>query len=143
MKDPEKLKQCMKELALAAIRLLNEKYQKQQHKYLIQARKYIEENYMNPDLSLNLLAEQCKTTTSYLSRLFKESFGINFIEYLNQLRIQKAKSLLDTSKYSVKEAALLTGFNSQQNFIRVFKKYEGITPGQYKASATHQQESRK
>ena len=43
----------------------------------------------------------------------------------------------------VKEAALLTGFNSQQNFIRVFKKYEGITPGQYKASATHQQESRK
>lgn len=116
-----------------AIHLLSEKYQKQQHKYLIRAKQYIEEHYNNPDLSLNLLAEQCKTTTSYLSRLFKDSFGINFVDYLNQYRIQKAKELLLQGSRPIKEIASLTGFNSQQNFIRVFKKHAGVTPGQFKS----------
>lgn len=117
-----------------AIHLLSEKYQKQQHKYLIRAKHYIEENYNNPDLSLNLLAEQCKTTTSYLSRLFKDSFGINFVDYLNQYRIHEAKKLLLQGNRAVKEIAYATGFNSQQNFIRVFKKHTGITPGQFKTN---------
>lgn len=117
----------------AAVNLLSEKYLKQQHKYLIRAKRYIEENYADPNLSLNLLAEQCKTTTSYLSRLFKESFGINFVDYLNQYRIEKAKELLMTTSKPVKEIASTSGFNSQQNFIRVFKKHAGMTPGQYKS----------
>lgn len=117
----------------ACVSLLGEKYQKQQHKYLIRARHYIEKNFTDPDLSLNLLADQCRTTTSYLSRLFKESFGINFVDYLNQYRIEKAKELLLTTDKPVKEISMTTGFNSQQNFIRVFKKHTGMTPGQFKS----------
>ena len=117
----------------AAIKLLSEKYQKQQHKYLLNAKRYIEEHYSDPDLSLHLLAEQCNTTTSYLSRLFKDSFGINFVDYLNAQRIECAKGLLDMTPKTVSEIASATGFNSQQNFIRVFKKHVGLTPGQYRS----------
>lgn len=129
--EEDELLLYMEHFCDGAIHLWAEKVQKQQHKYLVKARQYIENNFRNPDLSLNLLAEQCNTTTSYLSRLFKDSFGINFIDYLNQYRIEKAKELLE-SEQSVKEVAITTGFNSQQNFIRVFKKYTGVTPGRYK-----------
>ena len=128
---------CMQEFMVpfctAAVNLLSEKYLKQQHKYLIRAKRCIEENYADPNLSLSLLADQCKTTTSYLSRLFKESFGINFVDYLNQYRIEKAKELLLSTGKPIKEVASTTGFNSQQNFIRVFKKHTGTTPGQFKS----------
>jgi two-component system response regulator YesN len=132
MQDISDAKDYIVSFCTDAIHLLSEKYQKQQHKYLIRAKHYIEENYNNPDLSLNLLAEQCKTTTSYLSRLFKDSFGINFVDYLNQYRIHEAKELLLQGTRPVKEIASVTGFNSQQNFIRVFKKHTGVTPGQFK-----------
>lgn len=135
MDDPARMQEYMVPFCTAAIHLLAEKYQKQQHKYLVRAKRYIETNYADPDLSLNLLAEQCKTTTSYLSRLFKESFGINFVDYLNQYRIEKAKDLLLTTNKPVKDIALTTGFNSQQNFIRVFKKHTGMTPGQFKSES--------
>lgn len=134
MEDPSRMQEYMVSFCAAAVRLLAEKYQKQQHKYLVRTKHCIEENYTNPDLSLNLLAEQCKTTTSYLSRLFKESFGINFVDYLNQYRIEKAKELLLTTNKPIKDIAITTGFNSQQNFIRVFKKHVGMTPGQFKSS---------
>lgn len=131
--NPSCMQEYMVPFCTAAVNLLSVKYLKQQHKYLIRAKHCIEENYADPNLSLNLLADQCNTTTSYLSRLFKESFGINFVDYLNQYRIEQAKELLLTTGKPVKEIASTTGFNSQQNFIRVFKKYAGITPGQFKS----------
>lgn len=133
VEDSSCMQEYMVRFCTAAVNLLSEKYRKQQHKYLIRAKHCIEESYADPNLSLNLLADQCKTTTSYLSRLFKDSFGINFVDYLNQYRIEKAKELLMTTSKPVKEVALTTGFNSQQNFIRVFKKHAGVTPGQFKA----------
>ncbi|MDR7810545.1 MAG: AraC family transcriptional regulator [Lacrimispora sp.] len=130
---PESVKEYMERFCIAAIHLLFSKYQKQQHKYLIKAKRFIEEHYTDPDLSLNLLAEECGTTTSYLSKLFKESFGINFVEYLNRHRIDQAKELLDVGMDTIGEIASATGFNSQQNFNRVFKKHMGKTPGQYRS----------
>ncbi|WP_312427340.1 helix-turn-helix domain-containing protein [Lacrimispora sp.] len=131
---PESVKKYMERFCIAAIQLLLNKYQKQQHKYLIKVKRLIEEHYIDPDLSLNLLAEECGTTTSYLSKLFKESFGINFVEYLNHHRIDQAAILLDSGTDTIGEIAIATGFNSQQNFIRVFKKQKGKTPGQYRSA---------
>jgi len=130
---PKLVKKYMERFCIAAIQLLLNKYQKQQHKYLIKVKRLIEEHYIDPDLSLNLLAEECGTTTSYLSKLFKESFGINFVEYLNHHRIDQATILLDSGTDTIGEIAIATGFNSQQNFIRVFKKQKGKTPGQYRS----------
>lgn len=133
MASADSIREYMERFCITANRLLTDKYEKQQHKYLIKAKQYIDEHYSNPDLSLHLLAEQCGTTASYLSKLFKESFGINFIDSLNRRRIEQAKVLLDTTAKTIGVIAAETGFNSQQNFIRVFKKHAGVTPGQYRS----------
>jgi len=117
---------CEQVLALAA-----DYYKKQQHKYIIAAKKYIEKNYSDPSLSLSSVADYVNTNTSYLSKLFKNNLDVNFNDYLNSYRIEKAKALLDSSNMTLKEVATATGFNSQQNFIRVFKKFQGVTPGRY------------
>jgi AraC-like DNA-binding protein len=114
-----------------AITLATEYYKKQQHKYIIAAKKYIESYYSNPNLSLSEVADYVNTNTSYLSKLFKSNLNVNFNDYLNAYRVEKAKAFFDTTDMTMKEVATATGFNSQQNFIRVFKKFEGITPGRY------------
>lgn len=68
----------------------------------------------------------------YLSSFFKEQTGENLSDYINRVRLSKAKLLLKGSNMTVNEAALKTGYNNCNTFIRVFKKYEGITPGKYK-----------
>ena len=58
--------------------------------------------------------------------------GGGFTDYLNQYRIAKAKPLLEKNELTISEVGEQVGFNSAQSFIRVFKKYEGETPGQYR-----------
>lgn len=94
---------------------------------------FIQENYKK-DLSLNMIAEMIGFSPSYISWIFKDVSGMNFIDYLNSYRVEKAKDLLKENELSIGEIAETVGFNNANYFIRVFKKYEGITPGQYKKS---------
>ena len=91
---------------------------------------FLEEHYMDHNLNMSALSMQFSLNESTLSRLFRQERDTTFLEYLQSLRVRKAKDLLKTE--SVKETARLTGFWDTQALIRVFKKYEGITPGQYK-----------
>ena len=60
------------------------------------------------------------------------NFGENFKEYLNIYRIKKAKEIIKQNNYvTVKELSAMVGFNNSDTFIRVFKRYEGTSPGQY------------
>jgi len=69
---------------------------------------------------------------SYLSYFFKEQTGENFIDYLNKVRIEKAKELLKDSSMSLSEIASQVGYSNAGYFNRIFKKIVGITPGQYR-----------
>lgn len=129
--DPFQIQQYVETFCEQAIALATEYCKKQQHKYIVAAKKYIESHYSDPNLSLSEVSHYVNTNTSYLSKLFKNNLNVNFNDYLNSYRIEKAKAFLDTTAMTVKEVSTVTGFNSQQNFIRVFKKFEGITPGQY------------
>ncbi|MBO0449289.1 helix-turn-helix transcriptional regulator [Enterococcus sp. MJM12] len=91
---------------------------------------YIDINYKE-DLSLSDLAENFKLTESYLSRLIKEGTGITFKSYLNQLKVNYAKKLLMEKKMKVNEVAESVGVKNVNTFIRMFKQYEGVTPGKY------------
>lgn len=71
-------------------------------------------------------------TPAYMSRLFKERTGYGLLDYINKVRIEKAKVLLNENSYSIQEIALKVGFVNSNTFIRSFKKAEGITPGSYK-----------
>lgn len=102
-------------------------------KKLVPLIEYIEEN-LNSDLSLERLEQKFYINRFYLSRLFKESTGINLHEYILYKRISMSKQLLSEG-YNVTDACQLSGFNDYSNYIRIFKKVVGIPPGQYRRSA--------
>ena len=91
---------------------------------------YIDDN-LESELTLELLQEKFYINRFYLSRLFKESTGINIHEYITYKRISKAKRLLSEG-YSVTDSCMISGFVDYSNFIRIFKKTVGVPPGQYK-----------
>jgi two-component system response regulator YesN len=92
---------------------------------------YINEHYKE-DIYLEKLAEEFNTSDKYLSRLFKESLGTGFHDYLVSLRILNSKSLLLETDYSVTKVGEMVGFNTHSTFFRLFKKHEGINPTQYR-----------
>lgn len=94
--------------------------------------RFIEENYSDSQLAVSVIAEHMGLTSKYLSSVFQEKTGIKLLAYIMQYRISKAKEIFKTQpSVSVGEAAKMVGYESQHTFIRIFKKYEGITPGQY------------
>lgn len=99
----------------------------------------IEEQYSDNNLSLTMIAETLSVNHSHLSRYFKQQTGIGFLEYLQKYRLNAAKKLIrENSDMVFKEVASKTGFYNESALIRVFKKIENMTPGQYKASVTLQ-----
>lgn len=92
----------------------------------------INDNYENQAMGLIVIAEQLNMSTSYISRVFKKQYNIGIAEYMNNMRIEKAKKLILLNTMTVKDIAESVGFSSDINFIRVFKKHENITPGKYK-----------
>ena len=90
-----------------------------------------EERFNDPMLSLSVLAEELSYNSKYLSHVFKEKMGIGYSEYLRETRIKFARSLLDRGLDSVKNVALLSGFNDPLYFSSVFKKTMGMSPLSY------------
>lgn len=117
-----------------AISLAFNHYKKYKHPYIIKASEYIKNHYSDASLSLGEIAERLGTNSTYLSKLFKENLGVNFNDFINSYRIDAAKFLLNNTDKKIEQISNETGFNSQQNFIRVFKKIEGVAPGQYRKS---------
>jgi len=95
------------------------------------AKKYIAENYQN-NISMTSMAELVNLSPVYFSVLFKREVGINFLDYLNQYRLEVSKDLLKQVKYNINEAASLSGFQDSKYFSKLFKKTFGITPTNYR-----------
>lgn len=93
--------------------------------------RYISKNYAN-HITLEETANYVHLNPAYFSTIFKQSCGSSFKEYLNLVRIEESKHLLSNTDYSIVEIATATGFEDQSYFSKVFKKYTGITPRQYR-----------
>ncbi|HHW30623.1 MAG TPA: response regulator [Clostridiaceae bacterium] len=89
--------------------------------------KYITTNYRKKELKLNSIAEKYYINYSYLSFMFKKVTGVNFNEYLLNIRMEEAKKLLVNTNLSIKEIARYVGY-SGKNFFPAFKKQFGISP---------------
>lgn len=94
--------------------------------------KYIDAHYMNNNLSNTVIADEFNITGQYLSVLFKKHKGENLQNYIARVRVDYAKELLKSEKYTVFQIANMVGYSNDIGFIRVFKKLEGITPGKYR-----------
>jgi len=107
---------------------------KSKNKYLFEKiKKYLDREYTNSELSLESVAREFNLSASYLSRFFKEQSGVNFNDYIQRLRIEKAKEIfMQNENILVQDVAYKVGYNNSGALIRAFIKYEGITPGEYK-----------
>ncbi|MEY8342612.1 helix-turn-helix transcriptional regulator [Niallia circulans] len=92
--------------------------------------RYIQENYTS-DLSLGEVADHFQLSESYVSKLIKDHLKSSFKNYVNQLKVEKSKILLESGKYMVSEVGEMVGCKNVNTFIRIFKQHEGITPGKY------------
>jgi len=95
------------------------------------ALEYIEENYKK-DLALEEVAREVGLSIYYFSHLFKEEVGDSFVTYLNKLRINKSKQLLQENELNIGQICYDVGYNDPNYFTRVFKEYENMTPSQYR-----------
>ena len=93
--------------------------------------RYLQE-HLSEDVSLSSLAENFHLNPQYISQLFKNEIGVNFLSYLTGIRMEKAKKLLLSSALSVAEVAEQSGYADYRMFTKVFKKAEGCTPSQFR-----------
>jgi len=88
--------------------------------------------YSDPNLSLNTLAEQVNLSPVYLGRLFKRLTGKSVSDQLNEIRIEKAKEFLTNTNLTISEIVENIGFTNNSYFYTVFKKYQGMSPNDYR-----------
>ncbi len=98
------------------------------HKWIKQ---YIQDNIADPNLSLTVVAEKTFYTPSYLSRMFKQHEGVNFMNYVNRVRIEMACELLKQGNKNVKDVTRMVGFESPSYFSAFFKRHVGVNPVQF------------
>jgi YesN/AraC family two-component response regulator len=95
---------------------------------------YVQAHHADPNLSIKMVGAAFHLTPAYLSRLYREQTGESLPDYINRIRLDKVKERLANGQDSIHHIAEITGFTNSNSLIRTFKKYEGITPGQYKAN---------
>ena len=104
-----------------------------QYSFLLKkAKDFVEKNYMDPEISLNSVAEYIGLSPTYFSTVFKQEAGMNFIDYLTKTRIDEAKRLLRSTDKRISDIAMEVGYRDQHYFSSSFKKYQGDTPKSYR-----------
>ncbi|QSB49427.1 helix-turn-helix domain-containing protein [Parageobacillus toebii] len=103
----------------------------QDGKVIQSALNYIEENYQN-GITLEEVAEHVHISPFYLSKLFKKELKMNFVSYVTEKKMQKAKELLENTDLPVINIALELNYQEPNYFSKVFKKVVGITPSEYR-----------
>lgn len=93
---------------------------------------YIEQNGVDCNISLTMMADHFQITPQYLSSFFKKHSGQNITDYIAAVRIRESKALLADQTLTVSQIAQKVGYSNDVGFIRFFKKYEGVTPGKYR-----------
>lgn len=95
------------------------------------AMRYIQAHYCH-GISLRDIAEHVHLNSSYLSRKYKQETGENILYTINRMRIDKARTLLGEKEHAVSAIGLAVGFDDAAHFCNVFKRYEGLSPSEYR-----------
>lgn len=130
----EELRKSVTDFADRLIALFNSRNeQKVNNIYIQKAVGFIVENYRN-NISVSDIADFLGVSCSYLSRIFKAEMGKSPLEYINEYRIEMSKKLLKSNDYTLTKISSIVGYNDVHSFIRFFKKYEALTPSEYRKS---------
>jgi len=132
VKTPDQLREETRQVFASALAFRDSKPQKQHKPMIHLAKKYIEAHYVDPELSLNEVAEQVNFSPSHLSVVFSRETGMTFKDYLINIRMEKAKELLRTTPLKSFEIASQIGYNDPHYFSYVFKKHTNLSPKQFR-----------
>lgn len=129
--------ETLQELEGCMTKILNEFQQKKQEQkdgagICEQTRKYLEENFAETQLGLPAIGEAMGMSVSYLSKLYKDKYGVPIGYDIIRIRLKNAKNMLKNTDKSISDIAEESGFSNSNVFIKTFKKWEGITPGKYR-----------
>ncbi|KQX68527.1 response regulator transcription factor [Paenibacillus sp. Root444D2] len=102
------------------------------------AKDYIAQRYSDPEITLEMIANEMKVSPVYLGRIFKQELGIPFVNMLTHTRIKHAIHYLSTTDMTIIEISEKVGYDSQHYFSTAFKKVVGIAPNQYRKEGTMQ-----
>ncbi|MDQ0116030.1 response regulator transcription factor [Paenibacillus harenae] len=99
------------------------------------------DNHLHEPVSMRDIADHLHMNASYFSVLFKEQTGLTFSEYLTRRRVQRAKELLSGTRQTIAEISDQVGYQTAKYFVKVFRSIEGMSPGQYRKSIAHSEET--
>ncbi|MCR5324555.1 MAG: helix-turn-helix domain-containing protein [Lachnospiraceae bacterium] len=129
--DVESLWEWFRDRILFSVTSISETKTESVYDVVEASKAYIDANYTK-NITLDDLSMAVNVSSYYLSRIFKENTGENFIDYLTRLRIERAKELLATTTYSMKEIGIMSGYSDPNYFSKTFKKNVGVTPTEYR-----------
>uniref|UniRef100_UPI0021A5D2DF helix-turn-helix domain-containing protein n=1 Tax=Peribacillus aracenensis TaxID=2976708 RepID=UPI0021A5D2DF len=134
LEDLGSLKAILKLTEEAIIDFTNRVHQLNKEKYsaTITACQHYIYDHLYDDITLDYLAQMCRLSPNYLSSLFKKEVGKPISEYIQRQRVDEAKKLLLLTNYSISDIGTWLNFNDQSYFIKIFKKYTGLTPRQFR-----------
>jgi len=130
-KTIEEMEELIKEIFLKAMNSGYSKAEIRFSKAVTDAQKYIEENYSNPNLKIDEIAKSVYVGRSYLCVLFKKEMGKTINNYITEIRMNKAKKLIEEGHDNVSDISVMVGYSDANYFGKCFKKIFGITPGRY------------
>jgi AraC-like DNA-binding protein len=107
--------------------------EKEESASMARTRQFIEKHQAEP-LSLGRVAHVANISRHYFCKMFKKATGMNFVDYLSRVRVEKSKTLLLNPNSRISEAAFACGFQSMTNFNRAFKRIVGRSPTQFRES---------
>lgn len=115
---------------------VNERKKSHNRRLLEEVLRLLQTSYAESDLGLSRAADQLNVTEVYLSQFFKEQTGENFSDYLEKLRMERAKQLLLETGLSINDIAGRVGYNSANTFCRAFKRFNGLSATVYRRSSS-------
>ena len=130
----EDIQTYMTQLLANALEVRNTVSDRRYSDVILAAQKIIKKQYMSEDISLNTVAAEVGMSASYFSTIFSREMNQTFVEYLTEIRMNKAKELLTCSSLKTAESAFVTGYRDPHFFSSLFKKTQGCTPKEYRAS---------
>lgn len=122
----------------SACRNMTTRKQNYENGMIVKGRQYITENY-DKDISLDDVSRYLNLSPYYFSKLFKSETGTTFVEYLTNLRMERAQELLKDETLSIKEICASVGYADPNYFSRTFKKNVGVTPTVYREGSKNEE----
>ena len=130
--DYEEFGSCIDRLRVSLFeRNAPQEPEKAEGKTILQLTRFLQE-HLSEEISLNILAGEFHLSAQYISQLFKSEIGVNFLSYLTNIRMNRAKKLLASTDLPISEVSQQSGYADYRVFTKAFKKSEGVTPSQYR-----------